>query len=247
MGGTCTGTPDWNAWLASVWGWGCEGPGWIYPFAAASNVVVGTNPPFTIQDFLAIYAQFGGPPISPAPTATVVSGSPQITVNSNAGMAVGNPVAGAGIADGSLITAISGSTITLSANATANGTGVSLTVWNAPPVPFAAVLAYIYIASASLVQERWQELWTFAMALYVAHFATLLAKELTAAAIPNTGQLAAQGLAFGIQVSKSVHDVSVSYQPVGGLESWGSWNLTTFGQQLATYAKVIGSGPMLLY
>lgn len=64
---------------------------------------------------------------------------------------------------------------------------------------------------------------------------------------PNGAEIAAQGLAGGIQTSKSVGDVSVSYQVLTALESWGAWNLTTYGQQLATMAKVIGSGPMVIW
>ena len=59
--------------------------------------------------------------------------------------------------------------------------------------------------------------------------------------------IAAQGLAGGIQTSKSVGDVSVSYQVLESLKDWGAWNLTKFGQLLATMAKVIGSGPMVIW
>lgn len=68
-----------------------------------------------------------------------------------------------------------------------------------------------------------------------------------AAAPMNGAQIAAQGLAGGIQTSKSVGDVSVGYQVLTVLEPWGAWNLTTYGQQLATMANVIGSGPMVIY
>lgn len=64
---------------------------------------------------------------------------------------------------------------------------------------------------------------------------------------PNGAQIAAQGLAGGIQTSKSVGDVSVSYQVLTALESWGAWNLTSYGQQLVTMARVIGSGPMVIW
>lgn len=67
------------------------------------------------------------------------------------------------------------------------------------------------------------------------------------ASAPNGATIAAQGLAGGIQTSKSVGDVSVSYQVLTALEDWGSWNLTTYGQQLATMARVVGSGPMVIY
>ena len=63
----------------------------------------------------------------------------------------------------------------------------------------------------------------------------------------SPGAVAAAGLAGGIQTSKSVGDVSVSYQVLTSLESWGAWNLTRFGQLLVTMAKVIGSGPMIFW
>lgn len=68
-----------------------------------------------------------------------------------------------------------------------------------------------------------------------------------AASAPNGAQIAAQGLAGGIQTSKSVGDVSVSYQTLEALADWGAWNLTSYGQQLATMARVIGSGPALIW
>ena len=66
-------------------------------------------------------------------------------------------------------------------------------------------------------------------------------------AYKTTAQVAAQGLANGIMVSKSVGDVSASYSVLTSLEEWGAWNLTWFGQQLATMAKVVGSGPLLVW
>jgi hypothetical protein len=64
---------------------------------------------------------------------------------------------------------------------------------------------------------------------------------------PNGAQIAAQGLAGGIQTSKGVGDVSVSYQPLSSLEDFGQWQLTKYGQQLSTMAKVIGSGPAFIW
>ncbi len=63
----------------------------------------------------------------------------------------------------------------------------------------------------------------------------------------NGAQIAAQGLAGGIQTSKSVGDVSVGYQALEALADWAAWGLTTYGQQLATMARVIGMGPMVIW
>lgn len=235
-------TPNWSDWLNTTWGWPDDNiPALGY---GANNVVVGANPAYTLQDFLAIYPKFGGQPL--IQSATVTQGNPQITVASTSGMAAGNPVAGAGIPDGALILTVdSGTQFTMNTPANAGGT-VPVTVWNAPPIPFVVISLYIALASASLVQARWLEQWPLAMALYVAHFLTLYARS---DGNPNStiGQIAAQGLSLGIQTAKSVGDVSVSYQPVTGLEDWGMWTLTIYGTQLAQLAKIIGSGPMLLY
>lgn len=64
---------------------------------------------------------------------------------------------------------------------------------------------------------------------------------------PNGAQIAAAGLAGGIQTSKGVGDVSVSYSALTALDSWAAWGLTTYGQQLATMARIVGSGPMVIY
>ena len=322
-----TGTPKWNYFLRTVWGSPYEFPGEVAFLSNASNVIVGTNPPYTIQDFLGFYPKWGGSPL--IQTAATISGQPQIVPSDTSSMSPGNPVAGAGIPDGSIIVSVNtfggieafnvgssggsgyvvgdiltpvqdgsfggelvvsevdgsgailafesdpdnqgigysigtdlpttggsgfgalvsittvGPSITISQNATATADEMQLTVWNAPLVPFMLIMAYINLASASLVQARWQDTWAFGMALYVAHFLTLYAES---DGNPNSTitQAAASGLATGVLVSEAAGDVSDSFQPVQGLESWAAWNLTTYGQQLATFSKAIGSGPMLL-
>lgn len=60
-------------------------------------------------------------------TGNTTNGSGSITVSSATGISVGWFVSGTGIATGSQVTVISGTTLTLSKNATATGTGVTLT------------------------------------------------------------------------------------------------------------------------
>lgn len=196
-----------------------------------------------------MYPKFGGPPLlsgSASPSATLVAGNLDITVDSASGLAIGQPIAARGIPDNTYIAAVAGNDVTLTNAPTVSATGVPLFVWSNPNVPIPVVLMFISLASASLAQARWADTWTFAMGLFVAHFATLYVKS---DGNPNSsvGQIAAQGLAGGIQVAKSAGDVSVNYQPIQGIEEWGAWNLTTYGQQLATFARVIGSGPLFLY
>lgn len=237
-------SPGWDLWLESQWGPSFEGPGCAGIIAAASNVVVGTNPPFTLQDFFTLYPVFGGTALMVS--ATTVLNSPNVTVVS-AGMAAGQPVAGAGIPDGALIQSVTDSGhIVLTVGASATGT-FTMTVWNACPFPLAVVAAYLALANGSLVQARWLEQWPVAMGLFVAHYLTLYARSAAAGPGSTIGQIAAAGLAWGITTSKAVGDVSVGYTPITGLEDWGAWQLSVYGQQLATMAKVIGSGSMFVY
>jgi hypothetical protein len=67
------------------------------------------------------------------------------------------------------------------------------------------------------------------------------------AGAPSGAAIAAQGLAGGIQTSKSVGDVAVAYAVLEALADWAAWNLTSYGQQLATMARVVGGGMFLIW
>ena len=124
------------------------------------------------------------------------------------------------------------------------GPSGSPAVW---PIPEAVLQVFINLASASLQYERWNEAWQMGMALFVAHFATLYLQSLVPAG-STTKQIVQSGLARGVQVSKSAGGVSVGYQLiVADLEGWAAWTLTTFGQQFATMAKLMGKGGMYVW
>jgi hypothetical protein len=116
-----------------------------------------------------------------------------------------------------------------------------------PPVydlvlPPAVLQMYVNLASASINFARWQDQWLMGMALFIAHFATLyMESEGNAGTTP--GAIARSGLASGILVSQSAGNVSQSVQPPD-LEEFAAWNLTIYGQNLATLARIIGIGPM---
>lgn len=146
--------------------------------ATAANIRFGTNPAYTLADFVAIYPQFGS-----------VDGEGKFTGTGN----------------------LNSSVMTM----------------------------FVNLASASLSQERWQDSWSLGMALFIAHYATLFQQS-------STSVMA--GLSKGVQVSKGAGDVSTSYQAITqGWESWGAFNLTLYGQQLMTMAKVVGAGPMWIW
>jgi hypothetical protein len=113
-------------------------------------------------------------------------------------------------------------------------------------VPDGVLTAYIAFANACLVQARYQDAWAIVMGLFVAHFLTLYLQS-DGNPASTAMQAAQQGLAKAIQIAKSVGDVSVSYQAVEGLDGWASWTLTSYGQQFASIAKVIGSGSMYIW
>jgi hypothetical protein len=112
-------------------------------------------------------------------------------------------------------------------------------------VPDAVLSAYLSLANTCLVQARYQELWTIAMGWFIAHFLTLYLQT-DGNATPSAAQAAQQGLAKGIQIAKSVGDLSVSYQAVEGLDGWAAWTLTQYGLLFASTAKVIGSGSIYI-
>lgn len=244
-------TPAWDLFLLSVWGSGDDTatvtPDVCVAWGLASNVVTGQNPPYTLQDFLMMYPKFGGTPLQGQITATFANGNPVLQLNNSAGIGVGNPVSGPGIPDGTFVlNLIPGNQVTLSNAPTADAPKPEpLTIWNAMPVPSAAILAYITMAQAHLVQARWQDDWFVGMGLFIAHWASMYALS-DGNPMSTIGQIAAQGIQTGVQVSKGAGDISVGYQGISGLDGWAAYEQTRYGTQFATLAKCVGAGPMLL-
>lgn len=114
-------------------------------------------------------------------------------------------------------------------------------------VPQSVIQAFIDMANASLQQARWHSAWQTAMNLYVAHFCTLY---LQTSADPNSGASAVfeAGKAQGVLSGESVGDVSYSSDVnIASVDGWAMWNLTAYGQQLATLAKLYGKGGMQIW
>lgn len=105
---------------------------------------------------------------------------------------------------------------------------------------------YLKLANTSLMEKRYHDAWPVAMGWFIAHFLTLYLQGLAEKDSP-AAQVIAAGNARGLQSSKSVSDVSVSYDYssiTSDLDGWAAWKLTIYGTQLATYAKMIGTGGM---
>ena len=155
--------------------------------AEASNVRPGSNPAYTLADFVAFYPQFGdATPIPPALTGV-------------------------------------------------------------PLIPDAVIQAYIDLAAVCIMETRWHGLWKIATSWFIAHFCTLYLEALVH---PDSGAAAviSAGQARGIIASESASDVSASYDNsmAADLNGWAGWKLTTYGIQLATHARIVGMGGMMV-
>lgn len=237
--------PDLDSFICEAWGWPDEYFGAISAFVGAANLTTGTNPAYSIATFQAMYPKFLGSPV--AQTMSVTTGSPNATLPAaNTSLAQGQLITGADIPAGTTIQSINGTAVVLSANATGTNASEAAQVYTNALIPVAVLNVFIALAQASVMQARWQDAWSLGMALFIAHYATLW---LRSDGDPQTtaGQAVSAGLNRGIVTSKAVGDTSVSYQLTGETADWGTWNLTTYGQQFASMARVIGAGPMLIW
>ena len=108
---------------------------------------------------------------------------------------------------------------------------------------------YIQFAQDCVSQRRWGNQWKLGMCLFLAHFFTIhlqaqFPENATAQEVLSYGQ------SKGLITSKSVGDVSVSYDfsaAVQGVESWGQFNTTSYGLQFANLAKLLGKGGMYVW
>lgn len=236
---------DYGSIICQAWGWPNDSIGLLSYFASAANITVGANPAYSVVDVLAIYPKFFGPSL--AVTLALTSGSPNAVLPAtNDALMPGQLITGKDIAAGTTIVSVSGTAVVLSANATATNATEAALFYASPLVPLAVMNAYIMLASASIMQSRYQDGWALAMALFIAHYATLWLQS-DGNPASTAAQAAQQGVAKGIQVTKAVGDTSVGYQALTGFEDWGSWNLTMYGMQFMTMARVIGAGPMLIW
>lgn len=115
-------------------------------------------------------------------------------------------------------------------------------------VPDAIIQSFICLACANINKKRWHRSWRFGMALFVAHFLTLYVKTCGTEDEPLTNL--ASGNVRGIQTSKSVDGVSISYDVsavLSELDGWGSYKLTEYGIQLLTMARLLGKGGMYVF
>jgi len=106
--------------------------------------------------------------------------------------------------------------------------------------PDVMIDAWIKIADATLQYGRYEDTWTMVMGLFVAHYLTLYLQS-SAAPDDPTKKIVQNGLAKGLLSSKSADGVSAGYDfsfLSNNFEGWGTYALTTYGQQLVTLMKM---------
>lgn len=108
----------------------------------------------------------------------------------------------------------------------------------------ARITAFISMGNACLAYDRWFEQWQYAMGLFIAHHATLHL-QMSAAAGATADEALATGQTVGNLTSMKQGEVTVQMthdQLTKGTETWGTWNATAFGRQLASLARIYGIG-----
>lgn len=110
-------------------------------------------------------------------------------------------------------------------------------------LPEALLAEIIHMANVSIQPDKWLDSWHYAVGLYVAHYVTMQLRTFSASSA-TPAQAAASGALVGVVKSATLGDSSVSYDTsalTAGTEDWGDLNATTYGQMLATRARLVGA------
>lgn len=109
--------------------------------------------------------------------------------------------------------------------------------------PLSMMNAFVAMANSIVSVERWGETWRLACGLLVAHYLTMYLRQTkgNTAGSATAQQAADSGALLGIVSSASLGDASVSYDTSAATQAtqnWGQFNLTTYGQQYASLARI---------
>lgn len=115
-----------------------------------------------------------------------------------------------------------------------------------PLLPGHMLQMFVGNANASVLPSRWGDGWRYAAGLYVAHFAAMYLRTYSDGSV-DAGAAAMKGQPLGAVKSAQMGDTRVDYDNTAvtaGMEKWGAWNATQYGQQLVTQARFVGLGGM---
>jgi hypothetical protein len=115
-------------------------------------------------------------------------------------------------------------------------------------IPTTIIQNFINMATSSLNQARWQDLWMMGMPLYVAHFCSLYLQTM-ASADDATAVIRERGTAVGFTTEEHAKDMSVTKTYAGAQKGSqpSNWELTAFGQQLKSLSTMVGMGEMYVW
>jgi hypothetical protein len=213
-------------------------------FRNASGIVLCGNPPYTVTDFLSVYAKFGGP--QSTFNGDFTQGS-NVVNNVSApdlvGLATGQLFVNPNFTADALIVDVGSNSFTLSQPSQNTASAQRCVVYKTPFVPIIVIRTFLNLALASVMYQRYAEAWFMAMSLFLAHYCTMF---LRTEAGPNltASQVASSGLTKGIIISRAAGDVSARSQVVAGQEQWGAWTETEYGIQFITLARATNMGPI---
>lgn len=116
-------------------------------------------------------------------------------------------------------------------------------------LPESIIQLYLDFALDVVNIARWGNQFKLGVCLFTAHFVSLYLMSATpegasAQEVLNSAQMR------GVISSKSVHDVSVSYDyslAVSEVDKWGNFGLTIYGNQFVSIAKLMGKGGMYIW
>lgn len=117
-------------------------------------------------------------------------------------------------------------------------------VMGASHLPQAVLEDMIAMTNASIQPDKWCEQWRYAAGLFLAHNATMYLRSYRAFS-ETPADAAASGQVLGTVKSASLGDASASYDDGSSTmatQGWGDLNATSYGQLLATKARLIGMG-----
>lgn len=115
-----------------------------------------------------------------------------------------------------------------------------------PFLPATVLQEIINQANAAVQPDKWLDGWRYAVGLYVAHYATMYLRNFSEDP-QSAAQAAATGSVSGVVKRATLGDSSVEYDTTAvtqALSEWGDFNATSYGQQFATRARLVGMGGM---
>lgn len=114
-----------------------------------------------------------------------------------------------------------------------------------PMLPTATLERFLKSCNNTILPSRWGSDWETAAGLFMAHLCALRLQTYADGSTPAA--VASNSGNVGTVKTATLGDTSLSYDNTAtnaGTEKWGTWNLTKYGSQLATMARMIGIAGM---